>query len=266
MSNRNNMFFYYHKDDEIEEKLAPLIELAKENNFNIVEDDESANVIVSVGGDGMFLQAVRQTGFRQDALYAGLTREGESSLYCDFNLDSFDELLHSVLHDEMEVRKFPVIKTTVNDGRTFYCLNELTIRSTIVKTIVLDVYIDDQHFETFRGDGMVVSTPTGSTGYNKSNKGAIVDPLIPCYQISEISSMNNNNFRTLGSSFILSKGRTLKLVEIEDGNDHPIVSFDNEAYPIRKIDKVEISMDDTVVKTVKLKNNSYWNRVQRMFL
>ncbi|WP_085991683.1 NAD kinase [Oceanobacillus senegalensis] len=266
MSVRNNMYFYYSKEEEVEAKLKPLFQLAKNNQFNLVDNIQEANVIISVGGDGMFLQAVRESNFRQNAIYAGLSRDGESSLYCDFNLDNFDELLYSVLHEEMEVRRFPIIKARVNEGRDFYCLNELTIRSTIVKTIVLDVFIDDQHFETFRGDGMVIATPTGSTAYNKSTNGAIIDPKISCYQVTEIASMNNNNFRTLGSSFVLNKERKLTLLEIEDGNDHPIVSFDNEAFPIRKINKIEISMDDKVVKTVKLKNNTYWDRVKRMFL
>ncbi|WP_068674704.1 NAD kinase [Oceanobacillus sp. Castelsardo] len=266
MTERNNIHFYYHKDKEIVNKLDPLFDLVKKNNFNIVDDHNNANVIISIGGDGVFLEAVRKTGFKQDAIYAGFSLGDLSSLYCDFSLDNFSDLLETISREEMEVRKFPVIKAQVNGLRPFYCLNELTIRSTIVKTIVLDVFIDEGHFETFRGDGMVIATPTGSTAYNKSNKGAVIDPLIPCYQVSEISSMNNNNYRTLGSSFVLDKNRKLTLKEIEDGNDHPIISFDNEAFPIRKIDKIEVTMDDTVVKTVRLKNNSYWDRVKRMFL
>ncbi|MFD1851875.1 NAD kinase [Oceanobacillus bengalensis] len=266
MSERNNIYFYYQKDEDTEKKLEPVFKLANKNGFQVVDDDKEATIIIGVGGDGMFLQAIRETGYRQDAIYAGITPENVSSLYCDFTLENFNELLPAVLHEELEVRRFPVIKAKVNNGNSFYCLNEVTIRSTIVKTIVIDVYIDNQHFETFRGDGMVVATPTGSTAYNKSNNGAVIDPLLPCFQVSEIASMNNNNFRTLGSSFVLSKGRVLTLKEVEDGNDHPIVSFDNEALPIRKINEVEVTMDDIVVKTVKLKNNSYWDRVKRMFL
>ncbi|MFD1349852.1 NAD kinase [Oceanobacillus caeni] len=266
MTERNNIHFYYHKCEEIVNKLEPLFELVNKHDFNIVDNHEDANVIISIGGDGVFLEAVRKTGFRQDAIYAGFTLGNLSSLYCDFSLDNFNDLLETISREGMKVRKFPVIKVQVNGLRPFYCLNELTIRSTIVKTIVLDVFIDEGHFETFRGDGMVIATPTGSTAYNKSNKGAVIDPLIPCYQVSEISSMNNNNYRTLGSSFVLDKNRKLTLKEIEDENDHPIISFDNEAFPIRKIDKIEITMDDTVVKTVRLKNNSYWDRVKRMFL
>lgn len=266
MGSKNNIFFYYQKDDQMMDKLQSVFDLVEKKNFQIVSDAKDANVIVSVGGDGMFLEAVRQTGFRQDAIYAGLSNKDQLNLYCDFSLERMDELLHSLEGEEVKVRKFPVIKTRINDGTPFYCLNELTIRSTIVKTIVLEVYIDNKHFETFRGDGMVIATPTGSTGYNKSTNGAVVDPLTACFQVSEISSMNNNKYRTLGSSFILDKSRNLTLLEIEDGNDHPIISFDNEAHPITKIEKIEVGMDDSVIKTVRLKNNSYWDRVQRMFL
>src|SRR5699024_8452364 len=140
------------------------------------------------------------------------------------------------------------------------------IRSTIIKSIVIDVHIDDLHFETFRGDGLVVATPTGSTGYNKSTQGAVIDPKIPCFQVSEIASLNNNRYRTLGSSFVLSKERTLTMEVVQDGNDYPIIGMDNEAYPIRSIQNLTVNLSDKLIKTVKLKNNSYWNRVKRTFL
>ena len=78
--------------------------------------------------------------------------------------------------------------------------------------------------------------------------------------------MNNNQYRTLGSSFILNKNRHLRLNVLQTGNDYPIISLDNEAHPIRQIDNIQVTMDDCVIKTVKLKNNSYWDRVKRTFL
>ncbi|WP_164668356.1 NAD kinase [Virgibacillus doumboii] len=266
MPNRKNIYFYYQKDTKLEDKLQPLFDLAHQNDFTIVDNPDSANVIVSVGGDGAFLQAVRKTGFRQDCLYTGITQSDQSGLYCDFNMDNFDSMLHSMVHEEMEVRRFPVINVQVNGESSFNCLNEVSIRSTLIKTIVIDVHIDDMHFETFRGDGLIVATPTGSTGYNKSTRGAVVDPKIPCFQVSELASINNNRYRTLGSSFVLNKDRKLKLEIIQDGNDYPIVGLDNEAYSIRNIKNLMVTLSDKVIKTVKLKNNSYWDRVKRTFL
>ncbi|RCW66297.1 NAD kinase [Saliterribacillus persicus] len=266
MDARRNLYFYYPKSDELEEKLSPLFELAKENDFNLVNNPDEANIIVSVGGDGEFLQAVRHTHFRQDCLYVGIAKENEAGLYCDFNLNAYDEMVHTMMNAPMEVRRFPVIDVTINGESTFHCLNEAAIRSAIIKTIVMDVYIDDVFFERFRGDGLIVATPTGSTGYNKSTHGAIVDPKTPCFQVTELASLNNNRYRTLGSSFILDKERTLRLEVIQDGNDYPIIGLDNEAYSIRNIQEVAVSLSEKRVKTVKLKNNTYWDRVRRTFL
>src|SRR5690625_793799 len=264
--NRRNIYFYYKHDNDYDQKLQPLYDLTTRNGFKIVQNANEANIIISIGGDGAFLQAVRKTGFRQDCLYAGITQADESGLYCDFEMDNFGEMLHIMENEAMEVRRFPVINVDLNDEMSFHCLNELSLRSGIIKTIVIDVFIDDLHFETFRGDGLIVATPTGSTGYNKSTHGAVIDPLIPSFQISEISSLNNNRYRTLGSSFVLGKDRNLTLEVVQDGNDYPIIGLDNEAYSIRNIKDVSVKLSDKVVKTIRLKNNSYWHRVKRTFL
>ncbi|MFC3040130.1 NAD kinase [Virgibacillus xinjiangensis] len=266
MAARNKIFFYSRNLKELEDQLQPLYELAESNGFLLTENDKEANIIISVGGDGTFLQAVRKTGFRQDCLYAGITMSGESGLYCDFDLDNSQEMLKSLQNEELEVRRFPVIDAVINGERTYQCLNELSLRSSIIKTIAIQVQIDGNAFETFRGDGLIVATPTGSTGYNKSIHGAVMDPLLEGFQVSELASLNNNRYRTLGSSFILGKERTLTLEVIQDGNDYPIIGLDNEAYPIQNIKDVEVTLSDKMIKTVKLKHNSYWERVRRTFL
>src|SRR5699024_5266815 len=169
-------------------------------------------------------------------------------------------------HEAMEVRRFPLIDVQVNGNTSFHCLNEVSVRSTIIKSIVIDVFIDDKHFEAFRGDGLVVATPTGSTGYSKSTHGAVIDRLTPCCQVTDVASYTINDDRSLGSSFVSSQDRKLRLEIVQDGNDHPIVGLDNEAYSIRNIQDINVSLSDKVIKTVKLKNNSYWDRVKRTFL
>lgn len=266
MPNRKNIYFYYNQAPNIEDTLTPLFDLAQKNGFTIVTEPKDASIIISIGGDGSFLQGVRKTDFRQDCLYVGITRSDESGLYCDFNLNSFDDILDTIENAEVEVRKFPVIDVQVNQGTTFHCLNEVSVRSTIIKTIVIDVQIDDHYFETFRGDGLIIATPTGSTGYNRSTNGAVIDPKIPCFQVSELASLNNNRYRTLGSSFVLNSDRKLTLDIVQDGNDYPIIGLDNEAFPVKNIQNITVTLSDKVIKTVKLKNNSYWDRVKRTSL
>ncbi|WP_017756120.1 NAD kinase [Calidifontibacillus oryziterrae] len=266
MPNRRNLFFFYHHNDQTNQQVEQLKKIAADNNFFVIENDEEANIVVSIGGDGTFLQAVRKTGFRDDCLYTGINNTSSPSLYADFNINETAKLLDAMSNENIEVRRYPTIKVTIDDHTSFYCLNDCSIRSSIIKTFVMDVYIDNLLFETFRGDGMVVATPTGSTGYTKSLKGAVVDPMLPCIQLSELASLNNIKYRTLGSSLILSGERELTLKVVQDGNDHPIIGMDNEALSIQHIKKISIKLGDKRIKTVKLKDNSYWEKVHRKFI
>ena len=130
----------------------------------------------------------------------------------------------------------------------------------------LKAAVADLHFETFRGDGMIISTPTGSTAYNKSVRGAVVDPLLPCMQVTELASLNTNQYRTLDSPFILSGTRKLTLRDVQDGNDFPTIGMDNEALSIRNVKQIDIQLSEKRIKTVKLKDNSFWEKVKRTFL
>ncbi|WLR50224.1 NAD kinase [Bacillus tianshenii] len=265
MPNRRNIFFFY-QNNQCKDDVDNLKQLAHQYNFNVVEDSTDANIIVSVGGDSTFLQAVRKTGFRQDCLYTGISADNTSYFYCDFYIKDTKKMIEAMTNEQIEVRRYPTINVTVDDKVSFNCLNECTIRSSVIKTFVMDVCIDDLQFETFRGDGLVIATPTGSTAYNKSVNGAVVDPMLPCMQVSELASLNNNRYRTLGSSFILSGNRKLSLSIVQDGNDYPVIGMDNEALSIQHINKIDFELSDKIVKTVKLKDNSFWQKVQRTFL
>ncbi|WP_209122108.1 NAD kinase [Alkalihalobacillus sp. BA299] len=265
MPNRKNLFFFYKQTPELKEKIAHLRELAHNNGFQIVDEIKEANIIVSIGGDNAFLQALRKTNFKEDCVYVGVNID-QLGFYTDFMIHEVDKMLESMKSEQVEVRKYSTIEVTIDEETPYYCINECSIRSNVIKTLVIEVLIDDQHFETFRGDGMIVSTPTGSTAYNKSVRGAVVDPRLPSMQVSEIASINNNDYRTLGTSFLLSDDRKLRLQIVQDGNDHPIIGLDNEAMSIRHARQLEIKVSPRQIKVLKLKHNSFWEKVQRKFL
>ncbi|UOE93452.1 NAD kinase [Alkalihalobacillus sp. LMS39] len=262
---RKNLFFFAKNTPEYNEKIKEFQSIAEESGFTIVEDVNQANIIASLGGDNAFLQALRKTNFKEDCVYIGVSTD-KPGFYTDFTMEDMTMMIEAIKNEEVEVRRYPTIEVTIDDDSPFYCINECSIRSNVIKTFVIDVYIDDLQFETFRGDGMIISTPTGSTAYNKSVNGAVVDPLLPSMQVSEIASLNNNDFRTLGTSFLLSPERTLLLKVVQDGNDHPIIGLDNEALSIRHSKEINIRLSGKYIKVLKLKNNSFWQKVQRKFL
>jgi NAD+ kinase len=265
MTERNKVFFFYKKEESILEKAERLKSLAAKEGFEVVEDEKDANIIASIGGDGSFLQAVRKTGFREDCLYVGVSTV-DVEFYCDFHIDDQAGIIEAMKNEQIEVRKYPALSVTIDGQGSFYCLNECSLRSSIIRTLEIDVFIDDLYFETFRGDGMIISTPTGSTAYNKSVNGAVVDPMLACYQISELASLNNNQYRTLGSSFILSDNRKMTLKIKHDNSHYPIIGMDNEAMSIKHCEKLSFELTQKRIKTVKLKDNSFWHKVKRSFL
>lgn len=266
MSERKNIFFYYKEDPKIHSEIENLKNQLTHYGFNMVNHAENANIIASIGSDGDFLQCIRRTGFRDDCLYAGIAQTDQLSFYCDFSLYDTESMLKALNNNEMKVRRYPIISVTIDDQSSYLCINEFSIQSAIVKTFILDVYINDLHLETFRGDGLIISTPTGSTAYNKSVNGAIVDPKLTCMQITELGSLNNNQYRTLGSPFIINSDKTLTLVVGKEGNEHPIMAIDNEALSTRQIEKIQIKLCDKKIKTIKLKDNTFWHKVKRNFL
>lgn len=266
MEKRNNVYFFHKKDAEMVKKVQPFYEHAKDYGFEIVTDHKKANIIVSFGDDGAFLQAVRKTGFREDCLYAGISTKEKLNIYCDFYIEDTAKIIEAISTAQIEIRRYPTIEVTIDNQFSFQCLNEFSVRSSIIQTIVMEVFIDQLHFETFRGDGIIVATPTGSTAYNKSVNGAVVDPLLPSMQVSEIASLNNNLYRTLGSPFILSSDRKLMIKVVQDGNDYPTMGMDNEALSIQHVEEIMVRLSDKRIKTVKLKDNSFWEKVQRTFL
>ncbi|MBM7096429.1 MULTISPECIES: NAD kinase [Alteribacter] len=265
MPERRNVYLHYVEEEKTKEKVDRLRELGRKYNFRLVDNVKDANIIASIGGDGAFLQSLRRTDFQEDCLYLSIN-DGHLGFYADFDLEDLESIEKAMQTDMVEVLRYPVLEVTIDGQKGFYCLNECSIRSNVIKTFVVDIFIDGLHFETFRGDGLVISTPTGSTAYNKSLKGAIVDPRLVSMQLTEMASLDNNNYRTLGSPLLLSGDRELVLQVVQDGNDHPIMGVDNEALSIRHSKEIRVKVSERKVKMLKLKDNSFLHKVKRSFL
>lgn len=260
------VYFFAPHGEETKEIQNDLSELFSRHNIKEVDSGDKADIIASIGGDGMFLQSVRKNDFRDDCVYLGIAVDESNHLYVDFHYRDISSLEEAIDQNNLDVRKYPLLQVKINDNKPSYCLNEFTLRSSIVKTIKMDVYINDFLFEQFNGDGILVATPTGSTGYNKSLGGAVVDPLIHALQVTELASVNNNTYRTLGTSFLLNKERPLTLLIDKNVDYYPIMSLDNDALSVRNTEKVELAISDKMIRTLKLKDNTFWHKAQRNFL
>ena len=223
----------------------------RKNNFILTE--KHPDIVISIGGDGMLLSAFHKYEHQLDRVRFVGVHTGHLGFYTDYLDSEIDKLVLNV-------------KITFENGetRTMRALNEATIKRSD-RTMVADLTINGVDFERFRGDGITVSTPTGSTAYNKSLGGAVLHPTIEALQIAEIASLNNRVYRTLGSSVIVPKKDKIEITPTRPG--FHIISVDNSTYSYRNIAKVEYQIDNHKINFVASSSHtSFWNRVKDAFI
>ncbi|RCW17803.1 NAD kinase [Streptococcus gallolyticus] len=226
------------------------------------------DIVISIGGDGMLLSAFHMYEKNLDKVRFVGIHTGHLGFYTDYRDFEVEKLIENLHANKRRKISYPILqaKITLDDGRVFQvrALNEITIKR-IEKTMVADVAINKVKLERFRGDGLLVSTPTGSTGYNKSLGGAILHPTVEALQLTEISSLNNRVYRTLGSSVIVPKKDKIDIIPKRQGIY--TISIDNKTMHYKNVSKIEYCIDKKKISFVATPfHTSFWERVTDAFI
>lgn len=238
----------------------------KEANFILTP--KNPDIVISIGGDGMLLSAFHKYEKLIDRVRFVGIHTGHLGFYTDYRDFEVDKLIENLKLDTGARVSYPIlnVKVKMTDGRIVEAraLNEATIKR-LSKTMVADVIINNVPFERFRGDGISVSTPTGSTAYNKSLGGAVLHPTIEALQIAEVASLNNRVYRTLGSSVVVPKKD--KIVIEPKHSDRYSIAVDNKTFVYDSIESIEYQIDNSKIHFVATPSHtSFWNRVKDAFI
>lgn len=251
-------------ESERTQKVKKEIE-SKFESLGITICDESPNIIITIGGDGTVLKGVHHYHDRlDDVIFIGV-HTGTLGYYTDWLPTEIDELASFIKEQAFEIAGYPLIKAVIhtkNEVKEAYALNEFTVLNA-TRTQHLDIKINDVFLESFRGTGVCVCTPTGSTAYNKSLGGAVIYPSIPAFQLTEMASINNNAYRTIGSSLIIPGDQVLTL----GSENWEGMSFtqDHMSHHLCHVERIVISLCDTKVKFMKRSKGLFWERVKNHF-
>lgn len=233
-----------------------------------ITSQEHPDLVISVGGDGTFLKAFHRYQHRlAETAFVGV-HTGRLGFYADWRPHELDDLLAYITADQVDIVEYPLLEMKVvgRDDNTLVghlALNESTVK---VKagSMVVDLSINGDHFETFRGDGLCISTPSGSTAYNKSLGGAIVHPSIPSIQVAEMASINNRVYRTIGSPLILPDHHKCELIP-RVGNEF-LVSVDHITFVQKEVKQFEFQVAQEKIRFVRYRPNPFWERVRSSFV
>lgn len=237
----------------------------------LVRSPDAPDVVVSIGGDGTLLQAFHK--FR-DALdrvaFVGI-HTGHLGFFADWQAEELEQLLERMAEHQREgdarIVRYPLVSVEVAfaSGETVAhaALNEVTVRRR-EGTLVAQVHLNDQLFEMFRGDGICVSSPIGSTAYNKSLGGAIIHPTLESIQVTEMASINNRVFRTIGSPIILPKHH---VCDILPSPGQPLaVTVDHLHFEMEEVIRLRCKVSDERISFVRYRPFPFWQRVREGFI
>lgn len=240
--------------------------------IEVTEMEEEADYVITVGGDGTLLSAFHHFQPYLDQVKFIGVHTGHLGFYTDWQVDELDDLIRNLKvlkqdASDVQVSSYPLLsaKLTELGGQVhhFLALNELSLRS-FEGTMTCQVYIGSEFFETFRGDGLCVATPTGSTGLNKSLGGAVLHPSLDALQLTEMASLNNRVYRTLSSPIIIAKED--RFILKPDPYKTVAVSIDNRPVQHLQIAMLELTIAPQRIRFADIKHNQFWNRVENSFI
>ena len=230
-------------------------------------DDEHPDVVITVGGDGTLLGAFHHYRNQLDSIRFVAIHTGHLGFYTDWRDFEVDQLIESLKHDKGEHVSYPLLDVNVKfksgDVIRYAALNEATLRK-VNGTLLCEVYINGELFENFRGDGLCVATPTGSTGLSKSLGGAVVHPRAEVMQMTEMASINNRVYRTLSSPMIFAKDNVLTLRP--ESKEGMVMAIDHLTYDANEIEEIQLQISGERISFAAYRHTPFWDRVEDAFI
>lgn len=249
-----------YKSEKVNQKLiVDIKEKIAQYHFELVET--KPDVVLFIGGDGTFLKSVHQyIDDVENVLFVGLCT-GHLGFFFDYQEDEVDSLLKDLADKNYQVDQFSILEATAN-GKKFYAVNEIRIESPF-HSLISDVFVNDEYLETFRGNGLVVCSSIGSTAYNKSLSGAVVNPSIESIQLSEIAPINNAIYSSLHSSLILDKDSKITL---KTKTDNILIGYDQLVSDSNPAMSLDLYLSKKKVSLIHKADYSYTKLLRNKFI
>jgi len=215
-----------------------------------------ANLIVVLGGDGTLLSVARHTNGRVPILGVNM---GELGFLTEVTEAEAMPMLARVLAGDYELDRRLTIGGGLERGgrviRRFRALNDVVISNgALARIVAFRVSVDDLPFSDYRADGMIVATPTGSTGYSLSAGGPIVEPTVEVLLLSPISP------HTLSNRPVVLPPNAVVRLEVAKGQQDAVLTIDGqEGEPLRGGDAIVVRRDRNPVALVRSPDRTYYD-------
>lgn len=217
---------------------------------------EEVDLVIVIGGDGTLL-SIAHLAAQKNVPVMGVNM-GRLGFLTEVPLDEMFLTIDAFLEGNTDIISARQMLETDTKGGTFYCLNDVVInKGALARMIQCAIWIDGKEIATSKADGLIISTPTGSTAYSLSAGGPIIQPSIPAFIISPICP-HTLSFRPM----VISADSTLK-VELVTGGEEVWFTLDGQRGGLmEENDTIEVRRSRHTLELVSSPKRNYFDLLQ----
>lgn len=235
-------------------------DLAKIYYTSAEECVQNIDVMLSIGGDGTFLGGLRMIR-GTDIPILGIHLGGLGFL-ADLSIDDYHHKFESLFSGDysieerysLEARTIPVVAEKV-----YWATNEFHIdKGHVANMIKIKTFVDNEYLNTYRADGLLVSSPTGSTAYGLSAGGPIITPNLDVMAISPICPHSLS-----ARPVIISGQQEVRVDTRQYKSDESLVVDGSDRIILKNVDDVIIKRSDEIFKLIRFKEESFFKTLRK---
>ncbi len=240
---------------EFYEQIMPVIHFEEMPQIFSVSDDldESCDCLISLGGDGTLLDTV--TLVRDKSIPLLGINFGRLGFLASIGKEDLESAVASLVKHTYVTDERTLLHLDSNEplfGETPYALNELAIHKLDTSSMIkIHTYLNGAFLNTYWADGLIVATPTGSTGYSLSCNGPVVFPDSGSFVITPVAP-HNLNVRP-----IVVPDNNVISFEVEGRTDSFLCTLDSRKEIVRKDVQLAVKKEDFTVDLVRLNENNF---------
>lgn len=245
-----------------------LVDKLEEMGFEVSEEYSSnAELNICIGGDGAFLRAIHRNKFPETP-FIGINT-GHLGFFQEVSPSNLDDFLKKYVNKEYKVEEIYLVEAEVctkNKCFTLTGINEIVIKGIKSKVVHLTMFIDGNHLQKFSGDGIIISTPAGSTAYNFSSGGSIIYPSIGSLQITPLSPISSKAFRSLPTSAVIPGDLVITIKPEYRYENSILIVNDGIEFRYDNIVDINLKLSDRKIYKLNFSKSSYWDNLKNKFL
>lgn len=233
------------------------------NRYGCVESLVNPDFVISVGGDGTMLRAVHQYMHLSETIRFVGVHTGTLGFYTNYLTSQIAEMCEKIVSASPRYNEFSLLEISVEGGKTWYALNEFRVEN-VYHTQTIEMYMNGEYLQTFKGNGVCISTSIGSTGYNRSLGGPIVELTLPVLVMSEIAGIHHRAHRSLRSPLVMGQDTTFTMVCTNASKS--IIGVDHMTKETSNTMVITCRLSNKTVKLAQFDDMPYQKRLHRAFI